>query len=126
MHGRLKTLFVIQKVGMPVERNNPETTKSATRLNEKLTWETNFKEVHVMTSPYESRFWTKTYNWKTPTTMRYPLTPAYYILRDATVFQPDKAATDFYGAKITFDELYLKVTRLANVLVQNNIKKGTE
>ncbi|MGI6550086.1 MAG: long-chain-fatty-acid--CoA ligase [Syntrophomonadales bacterium] len=77
-----------------------------------------------MTSPYESRFWTKTYNWKTPTTMRYPLTPAYYILRDATVFQPDKAATDFYGAKITFDELYLKVTRLANVLVQNNIKKG--
>jgi long-chain acyl-CoA synthetase len=56
--------------------------------------------------------------------MRYPLTPAYYILRDATVFQPDKAATDFYGAKITFDELYLKVTRLANVLVQNNIKKG--
>lgn len=77
-----------------------------------------------MTSPYESRFWTKTFNWKTPTTMRYPLTPAYYVLRDATVFQPDKAATDFYGAKITFDELYLKVTRLANVLVENNIKKG--
>ncbi len=77
-----------------------------------------------MTSPYESRFWTKVYNWKTPTTMRYPLIPAYYILRDATVFQPDKTATDFYGAKITWDQLYHKVTRMANVLVENNIKKG--
>ena len=77
-----------------------------------------------MTSPYESRFWTKVYNWKTPTTMRYPLIPAYYILRDATVFQPDKTATDFYGAKITWDQLYHKVTRMANVLVENNIMKG--
>ena len=77
-----------------------------------------------MSSPYESRFWTKTYNWKTPTTMRYPLTPAYYVLRDACVYQPDKAAIDFYGAKITFDELYLKVTRMANVLVEDGIKHG--
>ena len=72
-----------------------------------------------MTSPYESRFWTKVYNWKTPTTMRYPLIPAYYMLRDATVFQPDKTATDFYGAKITWDQLFHKVTRMANVLVEN-------
>ena len=57
--------------------------------------------------------------------MRYPLIPAHYILRDATVFQPDKTATDFYGAKITWDQLYHKVTRMANVLVEN-IKKGTE
>jgi len=56
--------------------------------------------------------------------MRYPLTPAYYVLRDACVYQPDKTAIDFYGAKITFDELYLKVTRLANVLVENGIKHG--
>jgi len=77
-----------------------------------------------MTSPYESRFWTQVYNWKTPTTMRYPKIPAYYILRDATVFQPDKTATDFYGAKITWDQLYHKVTRMANVLVEKGLKKG--
>jgi long-chain acyl-CoA synthetase len=93
-------------------------------LVEQINPEINSKEVPLMTSPYESRFWTKVYNWKTPTTMRYPLIPAYYILRDATVFQPDKTATDFYGAKITWDQLYHKVTRMANVLVENNIKKG--
>jgi long-chain acyl-CoA synthetase len=88
-------------------------------LVEQINPEINSKEVPLMTSPYESRFWTKVYNWKTPTTMRYPLIPAYYILRDATVFQPDKTATDFYGAKITWDQLYHKVTRMANVLVEN-------
>ncbi len=77
-----------------------------------------------MSSIYASRFWLKNYNWKTPTTINYPKTPAYYILRDACVFQPDKAATDFYGAQITFNELYLKVTRFANVLVEQGIKKG--
>lgn len=53
-----------------------------------------------------------------------PKTPAYYILRDHSMFYPDKAATWFYGAEITFDDLYLKCTRLANVLVENGIKKG--
>ncbi|MGE5544737.1 MAG: long-chain-fatty-acid--CoA ligase [Bacillota bacterium] len=77
-----------------------------------------------MSSPYASRFWLKSYNWKTPHTINYPKTPAYYILRDACVFRPDMAAIDFYGAEITFNELYHKVTRFANVLVEQGIKKG--
>ena len=53
-----------------------------------------------------------------------PKYPAYLILRTASTFQPSKAATWFYGAEITYNELYLKVTRLANVLVEQGIKKG--
>ena len=77
-----------------------------------------------MSSIYESRPWLKSYHWKTPQTLNYPKTPAYYVLRDSSVFNPNKAATWFYGAEISFDELYLKVTRLANVLVEKGIKKG--
>jgi long-chain acyl-CoA synthetase len=77
-----------------------------------------------MGSVYKSRLWLKSYNWKTPTTVNYPTNPAYHILRDACVYHPKKAATWFYGAEITFNDLYHKVTRLANVLVEKGIKKG--
>jgi len=75
-------------------------------------------------SIYESKFWLKNYDWKTDTTLRYPKFPAYSLLRNASTYQPNKAATWFYGAEITFNELYQKCTRLANVLVENGVKKG--
>ena len=77
-----------------------------------------------MSSIYATRFWRKSYNWKTPHTINYPKTPAYYIIRDASVFEADKPAIDFYGALITFDQLYHKITRFANVLVEQGVKKG--
>lgn len=77
-----------------------------------------------MSSVYASRFWTENYNWKTPTHIKYPKTPAYYLLRDGCVFQPNKAATHFYGAEITFAELYQKVTRFSNALAELGVKKG--
>jgi long-chain acyl-CoA synthetase len=77
-----------------------------------------------MSSVYETHFWRKNFEWKTPYSINYPKMPAYGILRNASVYQPDKTATWFYGAEITYNDLYLKVTRLANVLVENGIKKG--
>ena len=77
-----------------------------------------------MSSVYETHFWRKNFEWKTPHSINYPKMPAYAILRNASVFQPDKVATWFYGAEITYNDLYLKVTRLANVLVQNGVRKG--
>jgi len=77
-----------------------------------------------MSSIYGSRFWQKSYHWRTSLEQIYPQTPAYYVLRDHSMFYPDKAATWFYGAEITYDDLYLKCTRLANVLVEHGIKKG--
>jgi len=77
-----------------------------------------------MSSIYETRFWTKSYNWKAPKTINYPKTFAYYIFRDAAAYHPDKVATWFYGAEMTYRELYRKVCRLANVFVEKGIKKG--
>ncbi|MGI6548528.1 MAG: AMP-binding protein [Syntrophomonadales bacterium] len=77
-----------------------------------------------MASIYESCFWLKSYNWKTPASINYPKNPAYYILRDAAVYHPKKAATWFYGAEITFYEQYQMVCHLANVFVERGIKKG--
>ncbi len=75
-------------------------------------------------SVYETHFWKDSYHWRTKLDQIYPKTPAYYVLRDHSMFNPDKAATWFYGAEITYDELYLKCTRLANVLVEQGISKG--
>lgn len=77
-----------------------------------------------MSSVYETRFWLKNFEWKTPHSINYPKMPAYGVLRNASVYKPDQAATWFYGAEITYNDLYLKVTRLANVLVENGVQKG--
>ena len=76
-----------------------------------------------MSSIYETRFWTKSYNWKAQKTINYPKTFAYFIFRDAAAYHPDKVATWFYGAEMTYRELYRKVCRLANVFVERD-KKG--
>jgi hypothetical protein len=46
-----------------------------------------------MSSVYETRFWQDKFEWKTPYSINYPKMPAYAILRNASVFQPDKVAT---------------------------------
>jgi len=73
---------------------------------------------------YESKFWLDSYNWKAPKTLSYPKVPAYYTFRNAAAYSPDMAATWFYGAEITYGDLYQKVCRLANVFVEKGIKKG--
>ncbi len=77
-----------------------------------------------MSSVYEQRIWLNSYDWKTPAEITIPKYPAYEILRHASNYKPDQPATWFYGAEITYGELYQKVTRLANVLVERGIKKG--
>jgi long-chain acyl-CoA synthetase len=77
-----------------------------------------------MSSIYETHFWRENFEWKTPHSINYPKMPAYAILRNSSVYKPDKVATWFYGAEITYNELYLKVTRLANVLAENGVEKG--
>jgi len=78
----------------------------------------------MTTSVYESKFWLKSYHWKTPATVIYPKTAAYNILRESAVYYPNKAATWFYGAEISFHDLYQMVCHLANVFVEKGIKKG--
>ena len=59
-----------------------------------------------------------------PPTVNYPYFPAHELLRISANVEPDKAATYFYGAEITFWELQLIVIRMANGLIGAGIKKG--
>ena len=72
----------------------------------------------------EQRFWLKSYDNNTRPVLNYPKFPAHEILHLIATTNPDKAATDFYGSKITYWELYLYSTRLANGLLEAGIKKG--
>jgi long-chain acyl-CoA synthetase len=46
------------------------------------------------------------------------------MLTNAATYQSDKVATWFYGAEMTFWELYIKSIRMANALIEIGVKKG--
>lgn len=72
----------------------------------------------------ENRPWIRHYDYNVPTTIRYPrLTAPQMLMLPANTF-PDKAATDFFGTKITFYQLRLLVNRMANALGALGVKKG--
>lgn len=77
-----------------------------------------------MLSLLEKRPWLVHLDYKFPWSINYPSIPAYQILRDTANAQPDKACTSFYGTEITFWEMYLLSTRLANALVGLGVQKG--
>jgi len=77
-----------------------------------------------MLSLLEKRPWLRHLDYKFPWTINYPSIPAYQILRDTANAHPDKACTWFYGTEITFWEMYLKVVRFANALIELGIEKG--
>jgi long-chain acyl-CoA synthetase len=72
----------------------------------------------------ERRFWLKNYDNEVRPALNYPHIPAYEVLHIAATLDPDQAATDFYGTRITFWELYLHTVRLANGFISAGIKKG--
>ncbi|HPT70476.1 MAG TPA: AMP-binding protein, partial [Syntrophomonas sp.] len=72
----------------------------------------------------EKRFWLKSFDNYTKPTLNYPKYPAHEILHIIASTNPDKAATDFYGTEITYWDLNLYATRMANGLIEAGIKKG--
>lgn len=72
----------------------------------------------------EKRFWLKSFDNYTKPTLNYPKYPAHEILHIIATTNPDKAATDFYGTEITYWDLNLYATRMANGLIDAGIKKG--
>ncbi|NLV16878.1 MAG: long-chain fatty acid--CoA ligase [Syntrophomonadaceae bacterium] len=72
----------------------------------------------------EKRPWLRHLDYKFPWTINYPSIPAYQILRDSANTHPDKACTSFYGTEITMWEMYLKVIKMANALLELGIQKG--
>jgi long-chain acyl-CoA synthetase len=71
-----------------------------------------------------NRPWQRHYDYNVPTTIRYPRLAAHDLLGIPASAFPDKPATYFYGAEITFHELRQHVLRLANALGALGVKKG--
>ncbi|NOX60347.1 MAG: alpha/beta fold hydrolase [Chloroflexi bacterium] len=71
-------------------------------------------------SPIEERFshrpWLKSYSKETPVTVPIPRRTLPDFLESAAYWIPKRAATVFYGKTLTYEQLYRRVNRFANVL----------
>ncbi len=75
-------------------------------------------------SPYAARPWLTHYDYWVRPHMTYPGKPLYEILASATVDLPDKTATIFLGAELTYAQIKQRVDMLAADFAQSGIVKG--
>jgi long-chain acyl-CoA synthetase len=78
----------------------------------------------VNDSPYSPRPWLKHYDHWVPHHMSYPRRPLHEILDTAAVDVPDRPATAFLGATLTYAELKNRSDRLAAAFDTMGLKKG--
>ena len=76
------------------------------------------------TSPYAARPWEKHYDYWVRPHMSYPGRPLGDILTLTAVHRPDKVATHFLGAELTYRDLKLRSDALAASLAGMGIVKG--
>jgi long-chain acyl-CoA synthetase len=67
-------------------------------------------------SPYAARPWLEHYDYWVPRHMPYPARPLTEILDTAAIDTPDRAATAFFGATLTFREIRARADRFAAAL----------
>jgi long-chain acyl-CoA synthetase len=75
-------------------------------------------------SSYSRRPWLKHYDYWVPTEMPFPGRPLHDILDTAFIDVPDRPATAFFGATLTFQDLKDRSDRLATALAALGINKG--
>ncbi|HEV8482168.1 MAG TPA: long-chain fatty acid--CoA ligase [Blastocatellia bacterium] len=75
-------------------------------------------------SPYAGKPWLKHYDFWVPATATYPRQPLFRALEIGAANYPDRAATIFFGAEISFRSLQDRALRLANALVEFGITRG--
>src|SRR5688572_27067651 len=73
---------------------------------------------------YSDRPWLKHYDYWVPHHMAYPRRPLCEILDSAVIDVPDRPATSFFGATLTFQELKDRSDRFATALSGFGIAKG--
>jgi long-chain acyl-CoA synthetase len=78
----------------------------------------------ITTSPYAARPWLRSYDYWVRGHLSYPGRPLGDILNIAAVERPDKPATHFLGAQLTFLELKRRADALAASLAGLGIVKG--
>jgi long-chain acyl-CoA synthetase len=75
-------------------------------------------------SPYAHRPWLRHYDYWVPHHMTYPGRPLHEILDTTAVDVPDRPATAFLGATLTFAEIKEKSDRMAAALGRRGLLKG--
>jgi long-chain acyl-CoA synthetase len=76
----------------------------------------------MSTSP--QRPWLRHYDYWVPPHLNYPDRPLHEILDTAVIDVPDRPATSFFGATLTFEDIKDRSDRLATALDQYGITKG--
>ena len=75
-------------------------------------------------SPYAARPWRSHFDYWVRSELNYPRRSLIDILRVAAADVPDRPATVFYGAQLTYAEVKDRADRLATALARYGIKKG--
>ena len=75
-------------------------------------------------SPYTQKPWLKHYDFWVPEQVNYPRQSVYQVLTLAVSHYPERPATAFMGAQLTFGEVKTQVDRLATALAGLGVVKG--
>lgn len=75
-------------------------------------------------SPYAARPWLTRYDYWVRPTINYPRRPLHEILRITAVEVPDRPATVFQGAQLTFAQIKEQSDKLATALARLGIRQG--
>src|SRR2546427_11612902 len=78
--------------------------------------------VTVTESVYAARPWLNHYNYWVPAHMNYPRRPLHEILRIAASEVPDRPATAFLGAHLTYNQIKEQAAQFATALLRLGIK----
>ncbi len=78
----------------------------------------------VTESVYAARPWLNHYNYWVPAHMNYPCRPLSEILRIAASEVPDRPATAFLGAHLTYSQIKEQADKFATALARLGIKQG--
>jgi long-chain acyl-CoA synthetase len=77
-----------------------------------------------MSAHYSDRPWLRHYDYWVPQHLNYPERPLHEILDTAVIDVPDRPATSFFGATLTFEDIKDRSDRLATALERYGITKG--
>jgi long-chain acyl-CoA synthetase len=75
-------------------------------------------------SPYAAKPWLNHYDFWVPAHMNYPRRPLHEILRLAASEVPDRPATAFLGAQLTYSQIKELADKFATALARLGIKQG--
>ncbi len=72
------------------------------------------------------RVWLESYDPRVPHSLDYPEAPLPLLLEDAVRRIPHNAATEFFGAKLSYGKLWTQILSFANALSRLGVRQGSK